>query len=283
MHFFRLWATCSGSSVLQRENSYFQSVRSDSLSSSTAATTGARWGMNRATVAALFSFSPYICLFTFFPLHPSHVLYCFKHGRVNLLILQAASLSIYLSSSLFFCSPSAWLRQGCAVRPFHSRAVVRSDGWLSTFCCLPLRSWEIYRLADYQAWKPISLSHSSLPPYLHPCLAPSIPLPLFQHLLHYQKLAFKMERCVQNNTEICVWTGWSYCFTSGFCGWVRGEEHPQIDVPGLWQPILHIFILSIALGSLKRLATHEHPSMFLAPAAIKVSEKCAVLIVVSKL
>lgn len=133
--------------------------------------------------------------------------FCFKHGRVNLLILQAASLSIYLSSCVFFTlSLPASLRQGCAVRPFQSSGVVRSDGWLSTFCCLPLRSWEIYRLADYQAWKPISLSHSSLPSSIHACLAPSTSLSLFQHLLRYQKTAFIMERCVQNNIEIRVWT-----------------------------------------------------------------------------
>lgn len=143
--------------------------------------------MNRVALTANCCTSPlpsfpshvHICLLTFsFPFP-----FCFKHGRVNLLILQAASLSIYLFSSFFppfYLTPS--LRQGCAVRLFQSSGVVRSDGWLSTFCCLPLRSWEIYRLADYQAWKPISLSHSSHPSFIHAFLAPSISLRLFQHL-----------------------------------------------------------------------------------------------------
>ena len=98
-------------------------------------------------------------------------------------------LHVFFSPSLLSLSLSLslCLRQGCAVRPFQSSGVVRSDGWLSTFCCLPLRSWEIYRLADYQAWKPISLSHSSLPSSIHACLTLSISLPRFQHLRRYQK------------------------------------------------------------------------------------------------
>lgn len=118
-------------------------------------------------------------------------------------------------------SPS--LRQSCAVRLFQSSGVVRSDGWLSTFCCLPLRSWEIYRLADYQAWKPIS-PFSFFPPFLHPChphsfnLAASIstspPLP---------KKASVMERRVQNNIEICAWTEESNCSSWGLLWmWQRG-------------------------------------------------------------
>lgn len=114
----------------------------------------------------------------------------------------------------FLVSPlSAPLRQGCAVRLFHSSGVVTSDGWLSTFCCLPLRSWEIYRLADYQAWKPISLSHSCLPSSIHTSLAPSILLALFLHLLYFYTSI--MERCVQNNSEICVWTQGNNCSSRG--------------------------------------------------------------------
>ena len=145
-------------------------------------------------------FPLHIFLLTFLRSFP----FCFKHGRVNLLILQAASISIYLSSCPPPFMPS--LRQGCAVRLFQSSGVVRSDGWLSTFCCLPLRSWEIYRLADYQAWKPISLSPSSLPSSIYSCLAPSISLPLFQHLHFQKKKTTIIKRCVQNNIDICVWT-----------------------------------------------------------------------------
>lgn len=131
--------------------------------------------------------------------------FCFKHGRVNLHILQAASLPIYLSSC--FAPPSPSFRQGCAVRLFQSAGVVTSDGWLSTFCCLPLRSWEIYRLADYQAWKPISLSHSSLPSSIHAALAPSILLPEFLHLLCYPKNFYNREMCAEQYWNLCVDTG----------------------------------------------------------------------------
>lgn len=107
--------------------------------------------------------------------------------------------------------PPLSLRQGCAVRPFQSSGVVRSDGWLSTFCCLPLRSWEIYRLADYQAWKPISLSHSSLPSSIHACLAPSVSHPPFQHLVRYKKNKKKFfrngEMCAKQHRNLCADTG----------------------------------------------------------------------------
>lgn len=172
--------------------------------SSPAVATDADWGMNRAAVTANCSFSssprahlsPHLVV-----LHHS----CFKHGRVNLHILQAASLPIYLSSCFPPLSPS--LRQGCAVRLFQSGGVVTSDGWLSTFCCLPLRSWEIYRLADYQAWKPISLSHSFLPSSILASLAPSILLPLFLHLLSYPKNFHNQAICAKQCWNLWVDTG----------------------------------------------------------------------------
>lgn len=101
-------------------------------------------------------------------------------------------------------------RQGCAVRPFQSAGVVRSDGWLSTFCCLPLSSWEIYRHADYQAWKPISLSHSFLPSSIHTCLAPSISLPQFQHHLRYKKKPQNF-----HNREMCAKQHWNLSVDRG--------------------------------------------------------------------
>lgn len=209
--------------------------------------------MNRVAVTANCGTSPlpsfpshvHICLLTFsFPFP-----FCFKHGRVNLLILQAASLSIYLFSCFsppppFYLTPS--LRQGCAVRLFQSSGVVRSDGWLSTFCCLPLRSWEIYRLADYQAWKPISLSHSSHPSFIHAFLAPSISLRLFQHLpcTKKKKRASIIERCVQNNIEICVWTeesNWSSWGLLWMCqrGKASSEWYPWSLTAHLAHP--HLF------------------------------------------
>lgn len=178
-HFSQLRATCSCSAAQSSEDRAEQ-VHLHSLSSSTAAATSIQWGINRVVLAANYCTSPppffpfplHICILTF----SAHFAFCSEHRRVNLLILQAPSL-FYLSFFLcFFPSFSPSLRQGCAVRPFQSSGVVRSDGWLSTFCCLALRSWEIYRLADYQAWKPISLSHSSLASSIHTCLAPSISL-----------------------------------------------------------------------------------------------------------
>lgn len=115
-------------------------------------------------------------------------------------------LILFIFLLVFF--PPLSLRQGCAVRPFQSSGVVRSDGWLSTFCCLPLRSWEIYRLADYQAWKPISLSHSSLPSSIHACLAPSVSHPAFQHLVRYPKKIFgNGEMCAKQHRNLCADAG----------------------------------------------------------------------------
>lgn len=96
--------------------------------------------------------------------------FCSQH----LILFIFPLVFFFIFSLLSIPPPPSSFRQGCAVRPFQSTGVVRSDGWLSTFCCLPLRSWEIYRLADYQAWKPISLSHSSHPSSIHACLTSSI-------------------------------------------------------------------------------------------------------------
>lgn len=54
-------------------------------------------------------------------------------------------------------TPTPISHSGSPVRLQGRGGIVRSDGWLSTFCCLPLRSSEIYTATDYQAWKPISL------------------------------------------------------------------------------------------------------------------------------
>lgn len=115
--------------------------------------------------------------------------------------------SIYLSSCVFSLSFSPSLRQGYAVRPFQSTGVVRSDGWLSTFCCLALRSWEIYRLADYQAWKPISLSHSSLASSIHTYLAPSISLFYFNIFSVTKKSFHNREMCAKQHWNLCIDTG----------------------------------------------------------------------------
>lgn len=213
----------------------------------------------------LLHFPPPVSLhtFVFSPSFPPSA-FCFKYGRVNFLILQAASLSIYLSSCVFSpisLSRPPSLRQGCAVRPLQSSGVVRSDGWLSTFCCLPLCSWEIYRPADYQAWKPISLSFFS--PFLHPCLPRSF------HLVRsisisplLPKKALIMERCVQNNIEICARTEGSNCSSWGLL-WMcrRGITSSEWYAWSLTAYLTHLHLhLLYCFQRLRRLATHEHPS-----------------------
>lgn len=173
-------------------SSEFTSTPSAAASGSSAAATGTQWGMNRAAVAAncctsplpCISFPPHICLLTFSFPFPS----CFKHGRVNLLILQAASLSIYLSSCPPPPNPSPLL-SGRAVLSGSSRAVglsgVMDDYQPSAvFHYAPGRfTGSLTTRHENQSL----LSHSSLPSSIHAILTPSISLPLFQHLLHCQK------------------------------------------------------------------------------------------------
>ena len=155
-----------------------------------------QWGLNKVVTKASCSTSPLpssLVSPTFF----SPIL----HSALSMVKLICSFWSKHFILFIFLLvppppppppPPPLLLRQGCAVRPFQSTGVVRSDGWLSTFCCLPLSSWEIYRHADYQAWKPISLSHSFLPSSIHACLAPSISLPQFQHHLSYKKRKKKL-------------------------------------------------------------------------------------------
>lgn len=56
-----------------------------------------------------------------------------------------------------------------------------------------------------------SLSHSSLPSSNHACLAPSISLPLFQHLLRYQK---KKKKSFHNGA-MCAKQHWNSCLDRG--------------------------------------------------------------------
>lgn len=175
--------------------------------------------------------------------------------------------------------PPLSLRQGCAVRPFQSSGVVRSDGWLSTFCCLPLRSWEIYRLADYQAWKPISLSHSSLPSSIHACLAPSVSHPPFQHLVRYKKnkkKTFVMERCALNNIEICVRTQASDCFSWGLL-WMcqRGIACSEWYARSLTAYLAHLHLhLPHCFQLLHKLTAHTSIHILLAVSNYSIGERC---------
>lgn len=218
----------------------------------------------------------HICLLPFFP----PFAFWFKHGRVNLLILQAASPSICLSSCFPPLSLSPSLRQGCAVRLFQSSGVVRSDGWLSTFCCLPLRSWEIYRLADYQAWKPISLPHSSLPPSMPASRLPSYSL--YFNISSVTKKAFIMERCVRNSFEICVWTQGSNWCTGGIL-WMcqRGVSSSEWLNMSLTAYLAHLHLLH-RFKLPHRRPTHGVPFMFFLLVVIRALKKGAKLINVWK-
>lgn len=158
---------------------------------------------------------------------------------------QHAFLFIFLLVSPL----SAPLKQGCAVSLFQSGGVVTSDGWLSTFCCLPLRSWEIYRLADYQAWKPISLSHSCLPSSIHTSLGPSILLSLFLHLLYFY--TFIMERCVQNNgMEFVCGQGEIIAPLGGYCGSVRRDSIVIVMCCSLTAHLVHLHLSQSLLKKL---------------------------------
>lgn len=190
--------------VLWGGRSLFQPVYLYPLSHSTAAATGTQWRMNQAAetenaTLPSFYFFTHICLFTFFspPLPPAlnveELIFTFCR--------QHPFLFIFLPMRPPHPTPPTLQLSGRDVRPFQSSGVVRSDGWRSTFCCLPLCSWEIYRLADYQAWKPISFSF--LPPFLHLRLPRSFHLfPLYFNIFSVTKKSF-------HNREMCAKQHWN--------------------------------------------------------------------------
>lgn len=91
--------------------------------------------------------------------------FCFKHGRVNLHILQAASLPIYLSSCF---PPLSFFQTGLCCQALSERWGCHE--WWMTINLL-LSSTTL--LGDLQArWLPgmkTNLSFSFFPPILHPC------------------------------------------------------------------------------------------------------------------
>lgn len=167
--------------------------------------------MNRVAVTANCGTSPlpsfpshvHICLLTFsFPFP-----FCFKHGRVNLLILQAASLSIYLFS--WFFSPSISPRlSGRAVLSGSSRAVGLS-GVMDDY-----QPSAVFHYAPGRFTGSLTTRHENQSLFLIlPTLPSSMPSSLLQSRSVYfnifpvpKKKASIIERCVQNNIEICVWT-----------------------------------------------------------------------------
>lgn len=103
-----------------------------------------------------------------------------KNRRVHLLS-GLLSLTFFFSVTLFWSllhimyTPHPPIsHSGSPVRLQGRGGIVRSDGWLSTFCCLPLCTSEIYTAADYQAWKPISRYIPLACSLLFPLCYPSI-------------------------------------------------------------------------------------------------------------
>lgn len=224
-------------------------------------------------------FPPHVCLLTFF----FPFAFCFKHGRVNLLILQAASLSIYLSSCFFSPSHSLPLSQAglCC------QALPEQWGCQEWWMTINLLLSSTTLLGDLQArWLPgmkTNLSFSFFPPFLHPCLPRSFYLtPSISTSPPLPKKAFIMERCVQNNTEICVWTEGSNCSSCRLL-WMcqRGIASSEWYAWSLTAYLAHLHLLH-CFQLLHRLATHEHPSMFFWLVVIIESKKGAGLIAVSK-
>lgn len=132
-------------------------------------------------------FPLHICLLTFllsFPL-------CFKHGRVNLLILQAASISIYLSS----CFPPLSLAFSQA--GLRCQALPEQWGCQEWWMTINLLLSSTTLLGDLQArWLPgmkTNLSFPFFPPFLHLFLprsfnlAPSISTSPFPKKTYHNK------------------------------------------------------------------------------------------------
>lgn len=234
--------------------------------------------MNRAAVTAncctsplpSFPFPPHICLLTFLFPFPVY----FKHGRVNLLILQAASLSIYLSSCFFPLSlPFSQAGLCCQALPEQWGC---QEWWMTINLLLSSTTL----LGDLQArWLPgmkTNLSFSFFPPFLHPCLPRSFNLvPSISTSPPLPKKASIIERCVQNNIEICVWTEESNCSSWGLLwmcqrGIASSEWYPwSLTAYPAHLHLFHCFQL------LHMSVTHENPSMFLLLVVILVLKKGA--------
>ena len=142
-------------------------------------------------------------------------------------------------------------------------------------------------LGDLQArWLPgmkTNLSFSFFPPFLHPCLPHSFHLtPSISTSPPLPKKAFIMERCVQNNIEIRVWTEGSDRSSWGLL-WMcqRGIASSERYAWSLTAYLAHLHLLH-CFQLLHQLVTHENPSMLLLLVVIMASKKGAGLIAVSK-
>lgn len=153
--------------------------------------------------------------------------YRFKHGRVNLLILQAASLSIYLSLPAPTPSPTTLpplepFRSGGAALSGSSRAAGLS-GVMDDYQPSAVFHYAPGRFTGSLTTRHENQSLLLIPASLSP---PSVPSPLLQSLAasistspappppkkrEEGKKAAIIERGVQNNIEICAWTEGSNC------------------------------------------------------------------------
>lgn len=152
----------------------------------------------------------HVCLLTFLLLFP----FCFKRGRVNLLILQAASLSIYLSSCFFL--PFSLFLSDKTVLSGSSRALGLS-GVMDDY-----QPSAVFHYAPGRFTGSLTTRHENQSLCLIlPSLPPSMPASLLQSCSLYfsifsvNKKASIIEGCVQNNIEICVWTEESNCSSWG--------------------------------------------------------------------
>lgn len=118
-----------------------------------------------------FLLPPHICLLTFLLLFP----FCFKRGRVNLLILQALFLFLFIFLLVFFSLFLYFSQTGlcCQALPEHWGC---QEWWMTINLLLSSTTL----LGDLQArWLPgmkTNLSVSFFPPFLHPCLPRSFNL-----------------------------------------------------------------------------------------------------------
>lgn len=138
--------------------------------------------------------------------------FCFKHGRVNLHILQAASLPIYLSS----CFPPSLLLSDRAVLSGSFRALglsrVMDDYQPSA----------VFHYAPGRFTGSLTTRHENQSLFLIlPSHPPSMPPSLLQsrfqnfYISSVTQKTSIIERCVQNNIEICVWTRGNNCSSRG--------------------------------------------------------------------
>lgn len=152
-----------------------------------------------------FPFPPHICLLTFF----FPFAFCFKHGRVNLLILQAASLSIYLSSCFFPPLSLSPPLSGRAVLSGPSRAVGLS-GVMDDY-----QPSAVFHYAPGRFTGSLTTRHENQSLFL---ILPSLPPSMPASLLPSHSLYFNISSVTKksfHNGEMCAKQHWNSCADRG--------------------------------------------------------------------